>query len=100
MCVASLRKQAEHLVTSGTDVMFLMDVRLQSTAEKLIMEARDKAVEAVKLRWAEDKWRYPAFHYEEEALLWKEGAWRTLNSSERAQLPRAHAQRLRKACVR
>ena len=55
-CVASLRKQAEHLVTSGTDVMFLMDVRLQSTAEKLIMEARDKAVEAVKLRWAEDKW--------------------------------------------
>ena len=27
-CVASLRKQAEHLVTSGTDVMFLMDVRL------------------------------------------------------------------------
>ena len=55
-CVASLRKQAEHLVTSGTDVMFLMDVRLQSTAEKLIMEARDKAVEAVKLRWAEETW--------------------------------------------
>ena len=55
-CVASLRRQAEHLVTSGTDVMFLMDVRLQPTAEKLIMEARDKAVESVKLRWAEERW--------------------------------------------
>ena len=55
-CVSSLRRQAEHLVTAGTDVMFLMDVRLQPTAEKLIMEARDKAVESVKLRWAEEKW--------------------------------------------
>jgi len=56
-CVSSLRKQAEHLVSSGTDVMFLMDVRLQPTCEKLIMEARDKAVEAVKMRWTEDKWQ-------------------------------------------
>ena len=55
-CVASLRRQAEHLVNSGTDVMFLIDVRLQPTAEKLIMEARDKAVESVKLRWAEERW--------------------------------------------
>ena len=54
--MSSLRRQAEHLVTAGTDVMFLMDVRLQPTAEKLIMEARDKAVESVKLRWAEEKW--------------------------------------------
>ena len=52
-CVSSLRKQAEHLVTSGTDVMFLIDVRLQPTCEKLIMEARDKAVEAVKMRWVD-----------------------------------------------
>ena len=52
-----IRKQAEHLVSSGTDVMFLMDVRLQPTCEKLIMEARDKAVEAVKMRWTEDKWQ-------------------------------------------
>ena len=49
-CVASLRRQAEHLVTSSTDVRFLMDVRLQPTTEKLIMEVRDKAVESVKLR--------------------------------------------------
>ena len=45
------------MVSSGTDVMFLMDVRLQPTCEKLIMEARDKAVEAVKMRWTEDKWQ-------------------------------------------
>ena len=56
-CVSSLRKISEHLVSSGTDVMFLMDIRLQPTCEKLIMEARDKAVEAVKIRWSEDKWQ-------------------------------------------
>lgn len=41
--VASLIKRGENLVTHGTDTMFLMDVRLQPSAEKLIMEARDKA---------------------------------------------------------
>ena len=55
-CVASLRRQVEHLVTSSTDVRFLMDVRLQPTTEKLIMEVRDKALESVKLRWAEERW--------------------------------------------
>ena len=55
-CVATLRRQAESLVFSGTDVIFMMDIRLQPTCEKLIMEARDKAVEAVKLRWAEETW--------------------------------------------
>jgi len=55
-CVASLRRQAESLVSGGTDVIFMMDIRLQPTCEKLIMEARDKAVEAVKLRWAEETW--------------------------------------------
>ena len=55
-CVATLRRQAETLVSSGTDVIFMMDIRLQPTCEKLIMEARDKAVEAVKLRWAEETW--------------------------------------------
>ena len=54
-CISSLRRQAESLVSSGTDVMFLMDVRLQPTSEKLIMETRDKAVEAVKMRWLEVK---------------------------------------------
>ena len=55
-CVSTLRRQAESLVTAGTDVIFMMEVRLQPTCEKLIMEARDKAVEAVKLRWAEETW--------------------------------------------
>ena len=57
MFYSCFRKQAEHLVSSGTDVMFLMDVRLQPTCKKLIMEARDKAVEAVKMRWTEDTWQ-------------------------------------------
>ena len=55
-CVSTLRRQAESLVSAGTDVIFMMEVRLQPTCEKLIMEARDKAVEAVKLRWAEETW--------------------------------------------
>jgi len=55
-CVAFLRKQADRLVATGTDVLFMLDSRLQASIEKVIMEARDKAVEAVKLRWAEEKW--------------------------------------------
>ena len=33
-----------------------MDVRLQPTTEKLIIEVHDKAVESVKLRWAKVRW--------------------------------------------
>jgi len=55
-CVSFLRRQAERLVASGLDVLFMLDNRLQASIEKVIMEARDKAVEAVKLRWAEEKW--------------------------------------------
>jgi len=56
-CVSFLRKQSERLVNSGMDVIFMLDNRLQASIEKVIMEARDKAVEAVKLRWAEENWQ-------------------------------------------
>jgi len=55
-CVSFLRKQSERLVSTGMDVIFMLDNRLQASIEKVIMEARDKAVEAVKLRWAEENW--------------------------------------------
>ena len=49
-CVAFLRKQAERLVAQGLDLLFMLDARLQASVEKVVMEARDKAVEAIKLR--------------------------------------------------
>lgn len=55
-CVAFLRKQAERLVAQGLDLLFMLDARLQASVEKVVMEARDKAVEAIKLRWAEERW--------------------------------------------
>lgn len=55
-CVSFLRRQADRLVATGLDVLFMLDNRLQASIEKVICEARDKAVEAVKLRWAEEKW--------------------------------------------
>jgi len=39
------------------DVVFLLDNRLQGGIERVICEARDKAIEAVKLRWGEENWR-------------------------------------------
>ena len=73
-CVAFLRRQAERLLSQGLDLLFMLDARLQASVEKVklsdsssnqvilyvcqvVMEARDKAVEAVKLRWAEERWQ-------------------------------------------
>ena len=39
------------------DVVFLLDNRLQGGIERVVCEARDKAIEAVKLRWGEENWR-------------------------------------------
>eukprot|EP00088_Acartia_fossae_P007094 TRINITY_DN13295_c0_g1_i1.p1 TRINITY_DN13295_c0_g1~~TRINITY_DN13295_c0_g1_i1.p1 ORF type:complete len:737 (+),score=136.76 TRINITY_DN13295_c0_g1_i1:32-2242(+) len=55
--VSRLRTQAKKLLTLGLDVVFLLDNRLQSALERIICEARDKAVEAVKLRWGEETWQ-------------------------------------------
>jgi len=54
--VARLRSQAGKLVALGLDVVFLLDSRLQAGIERIVCEARDKAVEAVKLRWGEENW--------------------------------------------
>jgi len=56
-CVSRLRTQAKKLLTIGLDVVFLLDNRLQAALERIICEARDKAVEAVKLRWGEEDWQ-------------------------------------------
>lgn len=55
-CVAFLREQAKKLITPGLDILFMIDARFQSSIEKIIMEQRDKAVEAVKLRHVGDNW--------------------------------------------
>lgn len=55
-CLAFLREQAKKLVAPGLDILFIIDARFQSSIEKTIMEQRDKAVEAVKLRHAADTW--------------------------------------------
>jgi hypothetical protein len=56
-CVSFLRSQAKKLLPPGLDIVFMMDARFQSSIEKTVMEQRDKAVEAVKLRHAEDNWK-------------------------------------------
>jgi len=55
--VNRLRTQAKKLLALGLDVVFLLDNRLQTALERIICEARDKAVEAVKLRWGEETWK-------------------------------------------
>jgi len=54
--ISRLRGQATKLLPLGLDVVFLLDNRLQAGIERIVCEARDKAVEAVKLRWGEETW--------------------------------------------
>jgi len=56
-CICYLRGQAEKLLPPGLNILFMLDGRFRSNIEKTIMEQRDKAVEAVKLRHADDTWQ-------------------------------------------
>ncbi|KAJ1524811.1 hypothetical protein ONE63_009682 [Megalurothrips usitatus] len=56
-CVVSIRGQCDQLCELGIDLRYQLDGLLRAPLQRALSDARDKAVEAVKLRAAEDKWR-------------------------------------------
>ncbi|CAG0894616.1 unnamed protein product [Cyprideis torosa] len=55
-CVATLRRQSLLLSDVGLEMGSLIDGQLQSHVESLLKDARDKLIEAVRVRAQEDKW--------------------------------------------
>lgn len=55
-CVVSIRSQCDQLCELGIDLRYQLDGLLRSPLQRALGDARDKAVEAVKLRATEDKW--------------------------------------------
>lgn len=55
-CVVSIRGQCDQLCELGIDLRYQLDGLLRSPLQRALNDARDKAVEAVKLRATEDKW--------------------------------------------
>uniref|UniRef100_T1J4C7 Exocyst component Exo84 C-terminal domain-containing protein n=1 Tax=Strigamia maritima TaxID=126957 RepID=T1J4C7_STRMM len=51
------RSHCQAMTNSGLDFVFHLDCQLQPQVEKIILDAKDKLLEAVKLRAQEDKWR-------------------------------------------
>lgn len=56
-CVVTIRTQCDQLTSLGIDLRYQLDGLLRSPLQRALSDARDKAVEAVKLRAVEDKWR-------------------------------------------
>ncbi|XP_022251470.1 exocyst complex component 8-like [Limulus polyphemus] len=56
-CVALVKGHCDQLVEIGLDILFDLSNLLQADVERVITESRDKMLEAIKLRAAEDKWR-------------------------------------------
>ncbi|XP_076355366.1 exocyst complex component Exo84 isoform X2 [Tachypleus tridentatus] len=56
-CVALVKGHCDQLVEIGLDILFVLSNLLQADVERVITESRDKMLEAIKLRAAEDKWR-------------------------------------------
>ena len=55
-CVVSIRSQCDQLCELGIDLRYQLDGLLRAPLQRALSDARDKAVEAVKLRAAEDRW--------------------------------------------
>ena len=56
-CVAIIRYQSSKMKASiGIDLGFYLDKHLKTDVERIIAEIKDKLLEAIKLRAAEDKW--------------------------------------------
>ena len=56
-CVAIIRYQSSKMKASiGMDLTFYLDKHLKADVERIINEIKDKLLEAIKLRAAEDKW--------------------------------------------
>ncbi|KAG1670499.1 Exocyst complex component 8 [Nymphon striatum] len=56
-CVSVSRGNCEQLKTIGLDLTFLLDTQVTPQIKKVILDARDKMLEAIRLRSQEEKWR-------------------------------------------
>lgn len=55
-CVILVRTQCERLCTYGIDFRYQLDGALRAPLNKALSDAKDKFVDAIKVRAAEDKW--------------------------------------------
>ncbi|XP_077510843.1 exocyst complex component Exo84 [Amblyomma americanum] len=56
-CILAVRTHCERLWEIGLDLSFFLEKLLKNDVERIISDSRDKALEAIKLRAAEDRWR-------------------------------------------
>ncbi|KAH6934430.1 hypothetical protein HPB50_024219 [Hyalomma asiaticum] len=56
-CILAVRTNCERLWEIGLDLSFFLEKLLKNDVERIITDSRDKALEAIKLRAAEDRWR-------------------------------------------
>ncbi|KAH8041954.1 hypothetical protein HPB51_019695 [Rhipicephalus microplus] len=56
-CILAVRTHCERLWEIGLDLSFFLEKLLKNDVERIITDSRDKALEAIKLRAAEDRWR-------------------------------------------
>lgn len=56
-CILIVRTHCEQLWEIGLDLCFVLEKLLRNDVERIITDSRDKALEAIKLRAAEDRWR-------------------------------------------
>lgn len=56
-CVETVRSQCQQLCELGIDLCYQLDGQLSNPLIRSLVEARDKLVDAVKLRCSEDNWR-------------------------------------------
>jgi hypothetical protein len=61
-CVSLIRNQCNKLKkVVGIDLLFYLEKQLKTDIERVINECKDKLLEAIKLRSAEDKWQFQNF---------------------------------------
>ncbi|EEC06818.1 hypothetical protein IscW_ISCW017660 [Ixodes scapularis] len=56
-CILAVRTHCEQLWEIGLDLSFMLERLLKNDVERIITDSRDKALEAIKLRAADDRWR-------------------------------------------
>ncbi|XP_077533024.1 exocyst complex component Exo84 [Haemaphysalis longicornis] len=56
-CIVAVRTHCDRLWEIGLDLSFFLEKLLKNDVERIITDSRDKALEAIKLRAAEDRWR-------------------------------------------
>ncbi|KAM7311352.1 exocyst complex component 8 [Ixodes scapularis] len=66
-CILAVRTHCEQLWEIGLDLSFMLERLLKNDVERIITDSRDKALEAIKLRAADDRWRAQNL-YKKDAL--------------------------------